>query len=87
MLKRGEQYNYKIVKINHRTHVFSTVSVVKGESTAAHIADRRAEKLTEEERAAGWSFYAERTTEPVWHKKPRTRVVSKRVGRRDRGRS
>lgn len=88
MLKRGEQYNYKIVKINHRTRVHSVVDVVKGESVAVHIADRRTQKLTEEERAAGWSFYAERTTEPVSHKKPRSRAgVRRRVVRRDRGRS
>jgi hypothetical protein len=33
------------------------------------------EKQTAEEIAAGWSFYAERTTEPVRHKTQRVRIV------------
>jgi hypothetical protein len=44
------------------------------------------EKQTAEEIAAGWSFYAERTTEPVRHKTQRVRIVRGRVSRRDRGR-
>jgi hypothetical protein len=86
-MKQGEQYNYKIVKVNHRTHVSSVVEVVKGESVAVHIAERLDEKRTEEEIAAGWSFYADRTTAPVSRKKRRIRVVRRREGGRDRGRS
>jgi hypothetical protein len=30
-MKQGGQYNYEIVKINHQTHVYSILEVVKGE--------------------------------------------------------
>jgi hypothetical protein len=65
---QGEKYNYAIIKTNHRTGAHSVEDVVKGESVAAGIAERNRGRLTDEERQAGWSFYAERTTQAVWHK-------------------
>jgi hypothetical protein len=67
-MKQGEQYNYAIIKINHQTHVYTTLEVVKGESFAASLAERRRNELTQEERDSGWSCYAERTTEAVTYK-------------------
>jgi len=67
-MKQGEQYNYAIIKINHRSHTYSTIDVVKGESAAASLAQRRKKELTQEERDSGWSCYAERTTQPVTYK-------------------
>ncbi len=69
-MKRGEQYNYAIIKINHQTHTHSTIEVVKGESLAVSRAERYKNGLTQEERDAGWSCYAERTTLPVSYKPP-----------------
>ncbi len=64
-MKQGEQYNYEIVKINHQTHVHSILEVVRGESLGASRAERYKNRLTQEERDAGWSCYAQRTTKPV----------------------
>ena len=79
-MRQGEQYNYAIIKINHQTHTHSTLDVVKGESLASSLAERHKRELTQEERDAGWSCYAERTTEPVWHK-----PTARRPLKRDRG--
>jgi hypothetical protein len=81
-MKQGEGYNYAIIKINHQTHVYSTLEVVKGESFAASLAERRRGELTQEERDTGWSCYAERTTNPITH-----RPVVRRQVKRDRGKS
>jgi hypothetical protein len=77
---QGEKYNYAIIKINHKTGKHSVEDVVKGQSVAAGIAERNRSRLTEEERQAGWSYYAERTTQAVWHK-----PVVRRALKRDRG--
>lgn len=77
---QGEKYNYAIIKINHQTGTHSVEDVVKGQSAAAGIAERNRSRLTEEERQAGWSYYAERTTQTAWHK-----PVARRALKRDRG--
>jgi hypothetical protein len=69
-MKQGEQYNYEIVKINHQTHVYSILEVVKGESLGISRAERYKSRLTQEERDAGWSCDAERTAKPVSYKPP-----------------
>lgn len=77
---QGEQYNYAIIKINHQTHTYSTIEVVKGESLAASRAEYHKQRLPQEERDAGWSCYAERTTQPVSYK-----PAVRRAFKRDRG--
>ena len=63
---QDEKSNYAIIRINHRTHVVSTVDIVKGQLAGAAVVERRERELTEPEKDAGWSFYAERTTRRVW---------------------
>jgi hypothetical protein len=77
---QGEKYNYAIIKINHRTGTHSVEDVIKGQSAAAVAAERNRSRLTDGERQAGWSYYAERTTQAVWHK-----PVARRPLKRDRG--
>jgi hypothetical protein len=58
-MKQGEQYNYEIVKINHQTHVYSILEVVRGESLEVSRAERYKNGLTQEERdAGGWPIQA-----------------------------
>jgi hypothetical protein len=81
-MKQGENYNYEIVKINHRTHTHSVLEVVKGESLAIGRAERYKSKLTPEERDAGWSCYAGRTTKPVSYRPDPSRGPLKRGGKK-----
>ena len=67
MLK-GEDYNYAIIRINHRTNVALTVDIVNGQLASAAVIERRLGELTESEKKAGWSFRAERTTRRAWSK-------------------
>ena len=73
-MKRGEQYNYEIVKGNGSGVVVS-VQVVKGESLASHLAERYNERMPAQERDAGWSCYQRRTTLPVYPKPAKKRAL------------
>ena len=60
---QGEKYPYEIIKHNFATlEGHEVVGVVKGESAAQSLAESYEAKLTPEERAAGWSYFIQRTT-------------------------
>jgi len=77
-MRDGEDVNYAIIKTNHQTHAHSKIDVVKGQTYAASLAERRKNELTQEERDAGWSCYAERTTDAVWSPTPHRPAARKR---------
>jgi hypothetical protein len=87
MLLKTEKYPYKIIKHNPRIGASLTVNVVRGMSRAARLVERYDEKLSVEDRDAGWSHYPARTTEQPWStpKKPSPHY-GPRHRPRDRGR-
>jgi hypothetical protein len=63
VMLQGENYPYEIIRHNHRTYAGSeTVDIVRGLSAAAAAERRFNERLTAEEKEAGWSHFAQRTT-------------------------
>ena len=64
-MKQGEDRNYQIVKTNHQTNINIVVEVVRGESLGASLANYYRDKLTQEEKDSGLSYYSEPTTRPV----------------------
>jgi hypothetical protein len=71
---QGEKYPYEIIRHNQRTTGQQTVDVVRGESAAESAVRRFNEKLTAEEKEAGWSHFAQRTTKKPWPKPAHTRA-------------
>jgi hypothetical protein len=74
VMLQGEKYPYEIIRHNHRAPGSQTVDVVRGESAAESAVRLFNEKLTAEEKEAGWSHFAQRTTKKPWPKPPRTRA-------------
>jgi len=78
-MRQGDEYNYEIVKTNHRGASL-VVEVVRGQSFGASRAEHHNSRLTAEEREDGWSVYAQRTTASVTYK-----PMPRRPMKRDRG--
>ena len=74
VMLQGENYPYAIIRHNHRTPGEQTVDVVRGKSAADSAVHRFIEKLTAEEKDAGWSYFSDRTTEKPWPKPSQTHV-------------
>jgi len=74
-MKRGQKYNYEILKHNFRDFNLATFSlaVVKGEAAAERAVERYDRELSDEEKQAGWGHFSQRTTKPVSVKVVRTR--------------
>jgi hypothetical protein len=64
-VREGENYNYAIIRTNHRSGVGAAVGVVKGETAAAEWVRTYRSRLTQEEVAEGWGYYSQRTTDSV----------------------
>ena len=72
-MRHGENYPYEIFKRNGRTfESVRTGQVVMGTSEAISTVDLLTERLTKEERDAGWGYFHQRTT-----KRPATRPRSR----------
>ena len=75
VMRQGEAYAYEIVRHNHTSDGYTTVGVVKGESAAERAVHYYNQRLTAEEKGAGWSNFAQRTTKKPWPKE-NPRVVN-----------
>jgi hypothetical protein len=70
MLERTQ--NYEIIKHNFRTYEGSeVVGIVRGESAALSVEKSYTQKLSPEERDAGWTYFIQPTSqEPTIHFPP-----------------
>jgi hypothetical protein len=64
-MQHGDNDNYAVVKFNQKTNNSETLMVVRGRSAGGSWAIKCAGRLTEDERADGWTFYTEKTDLPV----------------------
>jgi hypothetical protein len=79
-LRDGERVNYKIIRHNFATGESSRIAVVRGQSKAEVSVDSLERKLAPTEKAEGWRYFLERTTDPVTGKK-RKRKANLKPGR------
>ncbi|HTW88230.1 MAG TPA: hypothetical protein VMD75_09495 [Candidatus Binataceae bacterium] len=77
-MKDGENYPYAIICHNTRTMEGSVeMAVVMGQARAARAVRFHNSKLTKEQRDAGWSHYATRTTKRPWNEVLESKVNNK----------
>jgi hypothetical protein len=62
-MRQGESYPYAIVKHSTTLGGGEIIDIVKGLSAAERAVDAYNERLTQEEKDAGWGYFLKRTTQ------------------------